>query len=257
MSTILGVALSDTNRRQPQRAPLLLRVTIRCLDEDLLGAAASDAERPTEELDHQLVRKFIALRSQDPTGIEKIQPMRNASEVSSLHAGRWRGATWHDRHHTAVWLLAGAFHRSGARDDAYRHFKDLDASGRLMPSADDYLILLRLQVSTFVDELTQKVPTVVAEARRRSPAEFHAMVGAIPISVALVIDETMEFVYLAVSISGWDGTKPEPPADWMTMLWAVFFPWVSDPLTEISAENEIAGRPATSGELIYCAIREA
>jgi hypothetical protein len=65
------------------------------------------------------------MRSQDPKGVEKVQPLQNASEVYTLHAGRWRGATWHDLDNNTVWLLAGRLHRSGAPDDASPNFKDL------------------------------------------------------------------------------------------------------------------------------------
>lgn len=101
-----------------EQVRLLLRVTARCLEEDLDGTTAADAERPVGELAHELVQKFVSMRSQDPKGVEKVQPLQNASEVYTLHAGRWRGATWHDAGNNAVWLLAGRLHRSGAPDDA-------------------------------------------------------------------------------------------------------------------------------------------
>jgi hypothetical protein len=40
----------------------------RCLDEDLVGTTAADAERPVGELAHELVLKFVSMRSQDPKG---------------------------------------------------------------------------------------------------------------------------------------------------------------------------------------------
>lgn len=77
-----------------------------------------------------------------------------------------------------------------------------------------------------------------------------------PISVAVLIDDGIEFVYLAVMMSGWTEDGPEPPANWTTILWAAFFPWVTDLVDEIGYENEIAGRPAKDGEMIYASIRE-
>lgn len=235
---------------------LYLRVTIRCLDEDLEGTAAHDAERPVEEIDNELVRKFVSMRSQDPKGVEKVQPLQNASEVYTLHATDWRGATWHDRDHDTVWLLAGRLHRSGRADDAYPHFKGLDAGRRLLPTVEDYEILLAIQARSFVDDVMEKSPTILEDARRQSPAEVQAVVGTVPISVAVVVEDGIEFVYLAIMYSGWTADGPEPPANWTAILWGAIFPWVTDPVTEIDTASEIAGRPAKDGELIYLSMSE-
>ena len=233
-----------------------LRVTIRCLEEDIEGTTAADAERPVEDLAPELVRKFVSMRSQDPKGLEKVQPLKNASEVYTLHAGRWRDATWHDRENEAVWLLAGRFHRSGAADDAYPHFKGLDAEGRLLPTVGDYELLLAIQIRSFVDDVMEKAPAILQEARRRTPAEVEAVLGTVPISVAVVIEDGIEFVYLAVMMSKWTEDGPEPPANWTAILWAAFFPWVTDPITEIDTDTEMAGRPAKEGELIYVSMSD-
>lgn len=235
---------------------LNLRVTIRCLTDDLEGTTAADAERPVEDLEPELVQKFVSMRSQDPRGVEKVQPLQNASEVYTLHAGQWRGATWHDIDHDAAWLLAGRFHRSGKADDAYPYFKRLDTDGRLLPTVADYELLLTIQSGSFVDDVMEKVPGIVAEAYRRAPTEVKAVLGTVPISVAVVTEDEMEFVYLAVMMSGWTQDGPEPPANWTAILWAAFFPWVTDFVVQIGYENEIAGRPAKDGEMIYASIRE-
>ncbi|MGZ5297944.1 MAG: hypothetical protein ACXWEZ_13620 [Actinomycetota bacterium] len=242
--------------RQGEGVRWQLRATIRCLEEDIEGTTAADAERPVEDLEPELVRKFVSMRSQDPKGLEKVQPLENASEVYTLHAGRWRGATWHDRENEAVWLLAGRFHRSGAADDAYPHFKGLDAESRLLPTAGDYELLFAIQTRSFVDDVMEKSPTIVEEARRRSPAEVEAVLGTVPVSVAVVIEDEIEFVYLAVMMSKWTEDGPEPPANWTAILWAAFFPWVTDPIAEIDTETEMAGRPAKEGELIYVSMSE-
>ena len=236
---------------------LYLRVTIRCLGEDLEGTTAEDAERHVQELSNELVRKFVSMRSQDPKGTEKVQPLENASEVYTLHATEWRGATWHDRDHDVVWLLAGRLHRSGKPDDAYPHFKALDADDRLLPTVKDYELLFAIQARSFVDDVMEKAPAILEEARRRAPAELEAVVGVVPISVAVVVEDGIEFVYLAVKMSGWTADGPEPPTNWTTILWAAFFPWVTDPITEIDSEREIAGRPAKDDELIYVSIESS
>lgn len=196
------------------------------------------------------------MRSQDPNGTEKVQPLQNASEVYTLHAGRWRGATWYDRENNVVWLLAGRFHRSGAANDAYPYFKGLDADGRLCPTEEDYELLFREQARSFADDVLHQAPRIMEEARRRSPEEVKAVLGTVPVSVAVEREDGMEFIFLAVMMTDWTEDGPEPPANWTTILWAAFFPWVKDVMTEIGLENEIAGRPAKGGEVIYSSVRE-
>lgn len=208
------------------------------------------------DIEHELVRKFVELRSQNPRGTEKVQPLDNASEVYTLHAGRWRGATWHDQVNGAVWLLAGRFHRSGERTDAYPHFKRLDAAGQLSPGEEDYELLFRMQERSFAEAILEEAPTLLEEARSASPREVRRVLAStVSVSVAVVGDEEMELIYLAVSMR-LDETGLEPPAEWLPILWAAFFEWVRDPIEEISQEEEIAGRPGRADELIFAAMRE-
>lgn len=235
--------------------PPALRATLRCLLDDL-HLSPTHAEGPFADEDHELVRKFIQLRSQDPRGTEKVQPLENASEVYSLHAGRWRGATWHDRTNNVVWLLAGGYHRSGERDDAYPHFKQLDAAGRLAPTEEDYELLFRLQEWTFAAAVVEEAADLLEEARAASAGEVRRVLGGtVPVSMSVLRGEDMEIVYLAVSMRLVEG-ELRPPGEWLAIVWAAFFPWVGDPVEELSQEDEIAGRPRANDELIFAALRE-
>jgi hypothetical protein len=161
---------------------LLLRVTARCLDEDLDETTVADAEAPRRR-DRTWTRPKVRFdATAEPQGVEKVQPLQNASDVYTLRAGRWRGATWHDSGNNAVWLLAGRLHRSGAPDDAYPYFKHLDAEGRLLPTEHDYELLLPAQARSFGDDVIDRLPSALDEARTRSPAEVEVIVGTIPIS---------------------------------------------------------------------------
>jgi hypothetical protein len=245
---------TEDNTGRPGGPPAL-RVTLRCLTDDL-GLSPRHAEGSASDIDHELVRKFIHLRSQDPQGTEKVQPLEYASEVFTLHAGRWRGATWHDRTNGVVWLLAGRYHRSGERDDAYPQFKALDSVGRLAPTEEDYELLFRLQERTFAEAVVEETADLLEEVRAASPAEVRRVLGGtVPVSVAVLQAGNMEIVYLAVSMRLQEG-ELRPPGEWLTILWAAFFPWVSDPVEELSQEDEIAGRPRANDELIFAAIRE-
>lgn len=85
----------------PETADHTLRITIRCLEEDL-GLQGADASIPVDSLDHEVCRAFVEKRSQSPAGLEKLQPITTNAEVYTLHAWRWRGATWHDTDNDAV-----------------------------------------------------------------------------------------------------------------------------------------------------------
>lgn len=155
-----------------------------------------------------------------------------------------------------VWLLAGGYHRSGQRGDAYPHFKQLDAAGRLAPTEEDYELLFRIQERTFAEAVVEEVEGLVHEARAASPAEVRRVLGGTaPVSVAVLREADVELVYLAVSMRLEEGGI-RPPAEWLPVLWAAFFPWVEDPLAELSSEEEIAGRPRAENELIFGALRE-
>ena len=228
---------------------------MRCGVEDL-GLSAHAVEGPVTEIEHELVRKFVELRAQDPRGTQKVQPLDNASEVYTLHAGRWRGATWHDQANNAVWLLAGGFHRSGERTDAYPHFKQLDAAGLLAPTEEDYELLFHIQERTFAEAVLEEAEGLVRQARAVSPAEVRSILGGtVPVSVVVLREADVELLYLAVSMRLEEGGL-RPPAEWLPILWAAFFPWVEEPLTDLSPEEEIGGRPRMENELIFAALRE-
>lgn len=60
---------------QGRREGPFLRVTLRCLVEDI-GRSTNDAEVGVEDIDHELLRKFVELRSQHPRGVEKSSRWR-------------------------------------------------------------------------------------------------------------------------------------------------------------------------------------
>ncbi|MEX2457997.1 MAG: hypothetical protein WD770_03315 [Actinomycetota bacterium] len=215
-----------------------------------------DRQKPPEEIGHEVVRKFVAMRSQEPIGFEKIQPLTTLSDVYSLHAGRWRGATWHDRTHGVVWLVGARLHRSGDSDDAYPTFKALDAANELGPTEEDYRSLFDSRAETFVDEVMRVVPPLLGAARQQSPREVSASVGGIAIAVATESHDGIELRKLSIAMNSWGDGQTEPPKNWTEILWAAVFPWVADWESELSLEDDIGGRAARDSELIYSAMRE-
>lgn len=136
-----------------------LRVTLRSVQDELQLPPEAAKRHPTE-LDHEICSAFVTQRSQNPIGLEKLQPLTSSIEAYTVHAGRWRRATWHDEEDNVVWLLGFSYHRSGEAGDAYSYLKQLDAKGQLLPTPEDYDLLyeLRRRISITAS------PTRVADA---------------------------------------------------------------------------------------------
>ncbi len=226
-----------------------LRVTIRCLVDDL-GIDRSYASKDVGDFNHEVCRAFESKRSQSPIGAEKLQPITTDAEVYTLHAGRWRGATWHDQNHDAIWLLGCGYHRSGQKGEVYPYLKDLDSKGALFPTADDYELLFEVQDITFAQALIDEVPRLIERAHER-PAEEVAVIiaGRIRVSVVIEIAEEVEALWVAVSLKLLPG-EMEIPAEWMPLLLAAFFRDVSSPL-ELQTAEQLPTRLARSDEMVF------
>ena len=105
-----------------------LRMTWRCMDA-LAYLPAADAEA--------LEAKFFELRGQAPESGERVAGLQE-HPCTSLHAGRYRGVTWHDVDHDAVWLLIVGIHREGSREDLYELAIAREQAGQLYPTSADY-----------------------------------------------------------------------------------------------------------------------
>lgn len=132
-----------------------LRVTRRALEDlgikpELAGSAAEFLEDK-----HEVVKAFVKVRSQSPSGQEATKLPVTKTPVWNLHAGRWRALTWHDAQEDVVWLLGAGWHESGSIDDAYAVLKRRDQAGDLFPTIDDYLDL-EPSPDQFVDELARR-----------------------------------------------------------------------------------------------------
>lgn len=226
-----------------------LRITIRCLEDDL-GFDRSDASAPVESLDHEVCRAFVEKRSQSPFGAEKLRPITTNAEVYTLHAGRWRGATWHDADHNVVWLLGCGYHRSGEHTDVYPYLKDLDAKAELFPTAEDYEIFFELQDYTFARALVEEVPAILEWARGQSGTEIVALIAdRIRIGVVFEIAGEIEVTWLAVSMRLLPGETELPP-EWMPLLLAAFYPRVANPM-DFQIAPQLPTRDARADETVF------
>lgn len=97
----------------------------------------------------------------------------------SLHAGEVCGLTWHQERPDGgiVWLLAARFHRSGKPEDAYPHFRELDANGRLLPTREDFRALTRSLIPTLARSLSSDVPALRRVAECQPGTIVRGLVG--------------------------------------------------------------------------------
>lgn len=114
---------------------------------------------------HKGVAKFLQMRSQKPDGLEVVKGFPGPMAIWSLHAGRDRGLTAHDREYGVVWLLAFGIHRSGERSDLYKYAEILHDAGRLMPEKEDYERLLRRRNAKIVPAMLSRLAALQAQAR--------------------------------------------------------------------------------------------
>lgn len=231
---ILAQASAYTAEVPPPLGEVELCVTRRCFMEDLRVDVVPGTSLADLQHDHDVIGKFVAVRQQSPEGLERIRSIASQRPVYSLHYGRYRGATWHDRRAAAVWLLGWRIHKEGDRDDAYRFFGELDAAGHLFPTSDDYEALFQGRDARIIPAMVTEIAALVDAARH---AEEHGvehtcvLTGGVQITV-LVVRETiaddrspvegLEELYLAVRVAkleaGWlniirAAILPEFPAD--------------------------------------------
>jgi hypothetical protein len=230
-----------------------LRVTLRCL-QDELRLAPEDAGRHARELDHEICAAFVTQRSQNPIGVEKLQPITSNIEAYTLHAGRWRGVTWHDEEDNVVWLLGFGYHRSGEAGDAYPYLKQLDADGALLPTRADYDLLYELRDAALPSELRRLAFEMLESARSSVGEEIRGVLaGAFPVSVVVENEGGLEAVWLAVSHRLIKG-ELDPPPEWLRFVVAAFFPDAGFEDIQ-SPEQKLPTRETTSYEVVYLWMR--
>lgn len=107
--------------------PARAQVTERCAD---------DLEELPIEVSDTLLNK-LAERQENPESGETIGCLKERT-CYSLHAGRYRGATWYDRYRGVLWLLAAGVHRGDSPNDFYRVVERLETTRLLYPTERDY-----------------------------------------------------------------------------------------------------------------------
>jgi hypothetical protein len=212
---------------------------------------ATELEASLEELAqrHPIIRAFVQQRGQLPTGQEAIQGLTSKIIAFSLHAGEFRGITWHHERAAVVWLLAARFHRSGKPEDAYPHFRDLDAKGRLLPAREDLEALTRGQAETLARSLLYDVPRLRREADSQPGTVVEGVVGG-RIGVRLVQEAwDRPMLTVAISLRIIPGEMLLPP-EWLISVAAAFFPELD--ANQLAVAFDLGGRPIRPDEVAFC-----
>lgn len=189
-----------------------LAVTRRAL-RDLHVNVRVHAGRDPEDLrdEHQLLQKFVELRSERPIGQE---PTLGITGFWNLHGTNpWRGVTWHDEASGVVWLCA-----AGPHD--YGEFVDLDRVGDLVPNTQDYADLEQRieseQQQPFEDVATPQILRLRAKAEA-SPGEEQSDFIADEVQVSMLFEqldpsEPEADLYVGIQLPR-VGVRPLPPRD--------------------------------------------
>lgn len=228
-----------------------LRITARCLADDL-GLDPGGSAAAEEHLDaHPIVRAFVERRGQSPIGQETF---RCGTEVTgrplyTLHFFDDRAATWHEESLPSletdyelgiVWLL-------GVRSEHdYDGLCDLD----LLPTSADYQAFLRESAQSFARALVEQVPQLLALAEQRKGAVVEGLI-ADTIRVRLYRDRDDDAPVLTVAYS----SRPLPNGvalvpRWQMRLVLAFFS--EDEIGGLSVTNDIGGHPLAADESAYC-----
>jgi len=223
-----------------------LRVTRRCLDEDL----QSPTTAPFDDLKkHEIIKALIKRRRETPDDTKKVSPLPGGLDIYRLAYGsRHRGATWYDEDNRVIWLVAYAQHEFEGGGDAFPYFKDLHTEGRLLPTETDYQALFADRASRFAGVARHDAGLLLEAARANPGTEQRGFVGGeVGVGVAVEIVETLTETYLAVKIRGLD-TEALP------ILLAAFFPEYD--FADIESTRELPTRSLDSDELGFRALSE-
>ena len=231
-----------------------LRITARCLGDDL-GFDPDESARAEDYADSDdMVRAFVDRRGQYPIGQETF---RCGTEVTglplfTLHFNDDRAATWHQESAPPgfeaeyplgiVWLL-------GVRPE---HDYDglCDLGDDLLPTIDDQQAFIADAAQSFARAMVEQVPRLLAAAEANKGQVVTGVI-ADTIRVRLYRDGDDQAPLLTVAYS----SRPLPNGvallpRWQTRLVMAFFN--TEEFADLAFTNDIGGQPLAADESAYC-----
>lgn len=171
-----------------------MRITKRCLADDLPRSAASFEELAGQDI----VKAFVRERSKRPYGSRQVTPLTSGMEVWVLaHGNDHRGGTWFDEKERVIWLLAYRRHRSGSPDDFFPHCKELDRRDVLLPTPADYKCLFEDRGTRFAHAVRLEAPLLLKQAREDRREHEILLGGELGARIAIEVAGDLEGTTIA------------------------------------------------------------
>jgi hypothetical protein len=173
-----------------------LRITRRCLQDDLGAAAESNFEDVAQE---EIVRSFVKDRGERTHDTRQVSPLTSRREVWVLARGNdHRAGTWFDTDNRVVWLVAYRLHRSNTPDDFFPYCKALDANDDLYPTRDDFQRLIEDRNQRFAYAIRLEAPLILKAARDEGVEQKALLGGAHGAAIAVEAAAGLEETYIAL-----------------------------------------------------------
>jgi len=175
-----------------------LRVTERCRLEDDLSEVGPLFE---DLLQDDIVAQFKKKLAAEPRTARDVSGLGSGRTAWIVQAGgRRRACAWHDEQREVIWLLASHPHTSGADDDSWPHFRELDTAARLFPTGVDFQLLEEEEPARFYEALMVEAPGLIAAAQTHDGVEQRTtLVDRYGVGLAISVVETTEERVLAVA----------------------------------------------------------
>ncbi|HEV3094019.1 MAG TPA: hypothetical protein VGY30_05835 [Solirubrobacteraceae bacterium] len=219
-----------------------LRVTARCLGEDLNASTDADFESVRGL---EIVKAFIGTHTDSPVSTRQVSPLTCGHEVWVVGYGDdHRGGSLHDPEAEVIWLLAYRRHRSGAEDDFFPYCRELDRDGLLLPKQADYARMYRERDRRFAEAVIHEAPVILREARATA-GEYRCTVGGeLGVGLTVEVDDELEAGAMTVAFQA---NKLETFAQGQLLLAALHKgPWEMTP--------RMPSRDLEPGEVAYTII---
>lgn len=181
-----------------------LRITGRCLSEDLNAGAETDFD---EVSGLEIVRALVRERRTSIEGTRDVNGLQCGHTAWVLaHGHDHRGATIYDSEEEVVWLVAYGRHRSGQDDDFFPYCRSLDADERLLPTPDDYERMHRERDYRFVEAVRLEGPEILRHARHNPGEHRHLLAGDISAGIAVEVVPGAAAITIAFQLDAvsWD-----------------------------------------------------
>lgn len=179
-----------------------LRITARCLDEDLNAEPGADLETVRGL---EIVKAMIAAHEERAFTGRTVSPLTCGQDIWVLTYGHnHRGGTFYDEAGQVIWLVAYHRHRAREHDDFFPYCTEIDREKRLLPTKEDYERMFEDRDRRFVDAVVYEAPLIVRKAEQ-TDGEYRCTVGgSLGAGLSIEIDNELEARAMTVAFAATD-----------------------------------------------------